>query len=91
MKTRNRFIIEMVVFLSLTMILGAVVYIPIIKAGTINGGQSTFASLLMLAPMKGFCTFEQSAHSPLFEEPEKLQHIMQKDVLAGNNSLADTK
>ncbi len=43
------------------------------------------------APLKGFHTFEQSAHSPLFEEPEKMQHILQKDVLAGLNNLADTK
>jgi len=35
------------------------------------------------APLKGFYTFEQSAHSPLFEEPEKMQYILQKDVLKG--------
>ena len=43
------------------------------------------------APMKGFYTFEQSAHSPLFEEPQKMQHILQEDVLVGVNNLADTK
>ncbi len=43
------------------------------------------------APLKGFYTFEQSAHSPLFEEPEKMQHILQEDVLVGVNNLADTK
>ena len=43
------------------------------------------------APVKGFYTFEQSAHSPLFEEPEKMRHILQEDVLAGVNNLADTK
>jgi pimeloyl-ACP methyl ester carboxylesterase len=43
------------------------------------------------APMKGFYTFEQSAHSPLFEEPEKMLHILQEDVLQGVNNLADTK
>ncbi len=43
------------------------------------------------APVKGFYTFEQSAHSPLFEEPEKMGRILQEDVLAGTNSLADTK
>jgi pimeloyl-ACP methyl ester carboxylesterase len=41
------------------------------------------------APMKGFYTFEQSAHSPLFEEPEKMQKILLEDVLAGANNLAD--
>ncbi|MEN6326739.1 MAG: alpha/beta hydrolase [Syntrophomonas sp.] len=43
------------------------------------------------APLKGFYTFEQSAHSPLFEEPEKMRHILRMDVLAGRNNLADTK
>ena len=43
------------------------------------------------APLKGFYTFEQSAHSPLFEEPEKMQHILQEDVLVGVNNLADIK
>jgi len=43
------------------------------------------------APIKGFYTFEQSAHSPLFEEPEKMLRILLEDVLAGTNSLADAK
>ena len=43
------------------------------------------------APIKGFYTFEKSAHSPLFEEPEKMRHILQEDVLAGMNNLTDTK
>ena len=43
------------------------------------------------APIKGFYTFEQSAHSPLFEEPEKTLKILQEDVLAGTNILADIK
>jgi pimeloyl-ACP methyl ester carboxylesterase len=38
-------------------------------------------------PLKGFYTFEQSANSPLFEEPEKMVHIMLEDVLAGKNNL----
>jgi pimeloyl-ACP methyl ester carboxylesterase len=41
------------------------------------------------APLKGFYTFEKSAHSPLFEEPEKMQQIMREDVLRGENNLAD--
>lgn len=41
------------------------------------------------APMKGFYTFEQSAHSPLFEEPERMQRILMEDVLSGTNKLAD--
>jgi pimeloyl-ACP methyl ester carboxylesterase len=41
------------------------------------------------APIKGFYTFEQSAHSPMFEEPEKTLKILREDVLVGTNSLAD--
>ena len=43
------------------------------------------------APLKGFYTFERSAHSPLFEEPEKMQNILKKDVLIGVNNLADSR
>jgi pimeloyl-ACP methyl ester carboxylesterase len=43
------------------------------------------------APIKGFYTFTQSAHSPLFEEPQKMGQILQEDVLAGKNNLADIK
>ena len=43
------------------------------------------------APLKGFYSFEQSAHSPLFEEPEKMGSILLEDVLVGMNNLADTK
>jgi membrane protease YdiL (CAAX protease family) len=41
---------EIIFFLGLTIILSALAYIPIIRVGTINGGQSQFAGLLMLAP-----------------------------------------
>jgi pimeloyl-ACP methyl ester carboxylesterase len=41
------------------------------------------------APVKGFYTFAQSAHSPVFEEPEKACEIMRRDVLAGSVSMAD--
>ena len=41
------------------------------------------------APLKGFYTFDRSAHSPIMEEPRKAQEIMRQDVLAGTNSLAD--
>jgi pimeloyl-ACP methyl ester carboxylesterase len=43
------------------------------------------------APVKGFYTFEQSAHSPIFEEPEKARRILLEDVLEGTNRLADLK
>jgi hypothetical protein len=38
---------------------------------------------LLKAPIKGFYTFEQSAHSPLFEEPEKMRQIFIEEVLKG--------
>jgi pimeloyl-ACP methyl ester carboxylesterase len=41
------------------------------------------------APEKGFYTFENSAHSPLFEEPESFIEIMINDVLNGKVNLAD--
>jgi pimeloyl-ACP methyl ester carboxylesterase len=41
------------------------------------------------APLKGFYTFERSAHSPIFEEPERTQRIMRADVLARAANLAD--
>lgn len=43
------------------------------------------------APVKGFYTFENSAHSPMFEEPERMQKILLEDVLAGTDNLADEK
>lgn len=41
------------------------------------------------APVKGFYTFEQSAHSPMHEEPGRMQQVLRRDVLAGANRLAD--
>ncbi len=41
------------------------------------------------APIKGFYSFEQSAHSPLFEEPEKMGRIIKEDVLQLKVSLGD--
>ncbi|BCY18091.1 hypothetical protein hrd7_19400 [Leptolinea sp. HRD-7] len=41
------------------------------------------------APVKGFYTFEESAHSPLFEEPEKMARIIKEDVLKGKVDMAD--
>ena len=41
------------------------------------------------APLKGFYTFAGSAHSPLFEEPQKMARIIVTDVLKHRNSLSD--
>ena len=47
--------------------------------------------LKLRAPVKGFYTFEWSAHSPIFEEPERVRKILQTDVLVGASSVADGK
>lgn len=47
-----------------------------------------FAATLK-APIKGFYTFENSAHSPCFEEPEKMCNILRVDVLQNRASLPD--
>lgn len=41
------------------------------------------------APLKGFYTFNSSAHSPMFEEPVRFDYLLKNDVLEGKNSLAD--
>jgi pimeloyl-ACP methyl ester carboxylesterase len=41
------------------------------------------------APLKGFYTFNESAHSPIFEEPQRLNEIIITDVLRGIATLAD--
>jgi len=43
------------------------------------------------APVKGFYIFEKSAHSPFFEEPDKMEKIIREDVLTVLNNLADFK
>ncbi|MBN8547496.1 MAG: alpha/beta hydrolase [Ignavibacteria bacterium] len=41
------------------------------------------------APVKGFYTFEKSAHSPMHEEPARFIDIMREDVKMKSNKLAD--
>lgn len=43
------------------------------------------------APIKGFYLFKSSAHSPIFEEPNKVAQIIKNDVFKNTNNLADTK
>jgi len=43
------------------------------------------------APVKGFYTFEDSAHGPAFEEPEKMLRVMREDVVEGRVGLADVQ
>lgn len=43
----------------------------------------------LAAPVKGFYTFEKSAHSPMFEETERFREILEKDVLKSSTTLSD--
>ena len=45
--------------------------------------------LALQAPVKGFYTFENSAHSPYLEEPKKMCDILCSDVLNGKVGLSD--
>jgi pimeloyl-ACP methyl ester carboxylesterase len=56
---------------------------------TVNVELSREYYKCLYAPLKGFYTFENSAHSPLFEEPERFRKILEQDVLKSRISLAD--
>lgn len=57
---------------------------------TVNYSMSEAYLKKLRAPLKGFYLFKESAHSPIFEEPEKVGQIIREDVLKGKNGLADT-
>lgn len=57
---------------------------------TVNYSMSEAYLKKISAPVKGFYLFKESAHAPIFEEPEKVLQIIQNDVLKGRNDLADT-
>lgn len=56
---------------------------------TVNPGLAKEYLNVLKAPLKGFYTFENSAHSPMFEEPDRFLEIMTRDVLAGKTALSD--
>jgi len=56
---------------------------------TVNRDLSEEYFEKLVCPVKGFYTFENSAHSPMFEEPERFLEIMLTDVLNGAVTLAD--
>jgi pimeloyl-ACP methyl ester carboxylesterase len=56
---------------------------------TVNYELAMGYSERLKAPLKGFYSFDRSAHSPIMEEPEKARRILREDVLAGTNRLAD--
>jgi pimeloyl-ACP methyl ester carboxylesterase len=56
---------------------------------TVNHDLSKEYLKQMEAPVKGFYTFQESAHSPVYEEPQKLKEVILNDVLNRTNNLAD--
>lgn len=56
---------------------------------TVNYQLAKAFSEKLKAPVKGFYTFAESAHCPVFEQPERARAILRQDVLAGSTSLAD--
>jgi len=43
------------------------------------------------APVKGIYEFDESAHSPMFEEPDKVMKVLVEDVKQGKNELSIEK
>lgn len=58
---------------------------------TVNIDLSKKYLAQLQAPLKGFYTFNNSAHSPLFEEPIKVRQIIEHDILNYKINLADEK
>lgn len=58
---------------------------------TVNIDQSKAFFEQLHAPLKGFYTFDNSAHSPLFEEPHRAKKIIEHDILNFRIELADKK
>lgn len=56
---------------------------------TVNTDLSKAYLRELQAPLKGFYTFSNSAHSPLFEEPMRVREIFEKDILNEKVDLAD--
>ncbi|MDD4844601.1 MAG: alpha/beta hydrolase [Anaerotignum sp.] len=58
---------------------------------TVNYKMSEEYLMQLEAPVKGFYLFENAAHSPIFEEPDKVAQIIENDVFSNSNTLADMK
>ncbi len=56
---------------------------------TVNIDLSKAYLAKLNVPVKGFYTFNNSAHSPLFEEPALVRQIIENDILNFKNSRAD--
>ena len=58
---------------------------------TVNHDLSMAYLTKLQAPIKGFYTFNESAHSPLYEEPQKVKEVLINDVVNGTIKFADFK
>ncbi len=56
---------------------------------TVSYTQARAYAAVLRAPIVGFYSFEHSAHSPIYEEPERLVRILLEDVVPGRIALAD--
>lgn len=56
---------------------------------TVNHDLSKAYLEKLEAPLKGFYTFAESAHSPIYEEPQRFREIIMTDVVNSKTSLAD--
>jgi pimeloyl-ACP methyl ester carboxylesterase len=55
---------------------------------TVNYKMSEGYLKRLKAPVKGFYLFENSAHSPMFEEPDKVAQIIESDILSNSSEHA---
>jgi pimeloyl-ACP methyl ester carboxylesterase len=56
---------------------------------TVNTGLTRDYYNHLKAPLKGFYTFMNSAHGPLFEEPDRFMQIIEADILRLEKNMAD--
>lgn len=56
---------------------------------TVNTGLAEDYYHRLIAPLKRFYIFENSAHGPLFEEPDKFREVLEKDILPSVSLLED--
>jgi uncharacterized protein len=79
MNKKSKTLHEITVFLALTFVLSTLAYIPIIQVGTITGGESKFAGLLMLAPgLAAVITYLVFEHNlrPIGWRPGKMSYLI---------------
>lgn len=57
--------------------------------GTMHGMRSLLTGLVLPSLLFPEYTLREKAHSPMFEEPEKMNRILREDVLTSSNRLAD--